>query len=150
MSTRSKLKYLVPVLGLAGLLVSAIMFTKTQEFLDNAVTANGIVVDLVEDYDDDDDSTTYRPVVEFVAASQEVTRFTSSIGTSPPSYQKGEAVEVLYLERSPQEARIHSFMHLWSSTLLSSVLGLIFFLAGCALVFTEARGRSSAMEMVNG
>jgi len=44
------------------------------------------------------DSITYKPVIEFNNQNGSLIEFTSSSSSNPPSYSRGETVEVLYEE----------------------------------------------------
>ncbi|AZS76860.1 hypothetical protein DDE74_35255 [Streptomyces lydicus] len=61
-----------------------------------------------EDDQGEDHPPAAYPVVEFTSADGMPRRFQSSTGSNPPSYEKGERVEVLYRADSPEDARINS------------------------------------------
>jgi hypothetical protein len=44
----------------------------------------------------------YYPVVQFVTRTGRAVQFRDSMGSDPPPYREGEAVEVLYFPTSPQ------------------------------------------------
>src|SRR3990167_6474359 len=111
MKLLSVIKYSFTLTGI-GLLVGAfLLFRSTDSFVDRAARAEGTVVDFVKSRSNN--STTYRPVVQFVGPSGQEVEFTSSSGSSPASYSKGERVEVLYLSADPQSATINGFFDLW-------------------------------------
>lgn len=128
MKTITVIKYAFTLVGI-GLLVGALLlFRSTSSFVDRAARAEGTVVDLVTSRSSD--STTYRPVVQFVSQSGQAVEFTSSSGSSPPSYSRGEQVEVLYLSSDPQDAKISGFFDLWGGSTILAGLGSLFFLVG--------------------
>lgn len=132
MRTISIIKYTFTVVGL-GLLVGAYyLFASTQEFVKNASTSDGTVVEVVRSRSSD--SVTYRPVVEFKIKDGSIIEFTSSTGSNPPSYSKGEIVEVLYLESHPEEAAINGFFSLWGGSVIVAGLGAVFFLVGSMIL----------------
>ena len=99
-------RWAIPILLLAGggLLVLGIhLHQQTGRFLERAVRGRGVVVDLVAS--DSTDSVTWAPAVEFEHQGLR-TRFKDSIGSNPPSYRRGDEVDVLYDPSRPADARI--------------------------------------------
>ena len=108
---------------------------------DVSSVAQGTVVELVRSQSSD--STTYRPVVRYSTQSGEQVEFTSSAGSNPPSYSKGEQVEVLYQPLQPAQARINGFFPLWGGPMVIAGLGGVFFLVGAGIVLvTLMKSRS--------
>lgn len=132
MKAFSIIKIVFSLLGFGMLAVSLFLYTATKEFLKDAVTAQGTVTELVRSKSSD--STTYRPVVEFKTADGSVVEFTSSMGSNPPSFSRGEVVEVFYEEASPEKAKINTFFSLWGLPLIFGSVGLVFFLIGFSMV----------------
>ena len=79
------------------------------------------------------------PVVEFTSADGAPRTFRSSTGSNPPSYEKGERVEVLYRADSPEDARIKGFASLWLLPLIFGGLGLVFAGVGTAFAIVGRR-----------
>jgi len=108
-----------------GLLVGAVFaYRGTTSFLATAQSATGEVIDLLRARSSD--STTYKPMVRFVTASGQPVEFVSSVGANPPSYARGETVEVLYTPEAPQDARIKSFFSLWGVATVLGGVGCVF------------------------
>jgi hypothetical protein len=133
MRTISVIKYTFTAVGLGMLLGAFLVYTNTQDFLQSAITTNGTVVELVRSRSSD--SITYRPVVEFKTQGDRFIEFTSSSGSNPASYSKGEIVDVLYLESSPEQAKINSFFSLWGGSTILGGLGSLFFIVGLSIIF---------------
>ncbi len=127
------IKYVFGGIGLAMLVGAYFLFTGTQNFLKTAVSAQGTVVELHRSRSSDSD--TYAPVVEFQASDGSTVEFTSSTSSNPPSYSRGETVEVLYQEASPNDAKIKGFFSLWGAALIVGIMGLVFFLIGFLIIF---------------
>jgi hypothetical protein len=72
--------------------------------------ATGTVIALSES--DSDGSTVYSPVIEFTANGKTVS-FEGSNASSPPVYDIGEEVKLLYDPAAPEQARVNSFYELW-------------------------------------
>jgi hypothetical protein len=139
----SILKYTFAAIGI-GLLIGAFFaYQNTRGFLIGAATTEGKVVELERSRSGD--SHVYRPVVEFNTPGESVVRFTSPVGSNPASYSVGEKVEVMYLESSPEKARINGFFSLWGLPVILGVLGSVFFLVGFSIfMFGRLTGRKVA------
>ena len=95
--------------------------------------ADGTVIRLVPIQFQADDRAKVAPVVEF-HIGDERHEFQSWLSTSPPQFDVGEKVVVLYDAQNPERARIESFVTLW---LFPVVFGGIAFLS----LFDFARGQ---------
>lgn len=63
MKVMSILKYVFPTVGIALLIGAVMTYQSTNRFLDAAVSAEGTVIDLLENRSND--SLSYNPVVQF-------------------------------------------------------------------------------------
>jgi hypothetical protein len=88
----------------------------------------------------------YYPRVRYVTRSGNPVEFTGSVGSSPPAFDVGEAVGVLYDPAAPEKARIDTFFQLWFPSLLLGGIGLVFAAigGGGALAALRARTRSDS------
>ncbi|WP_199325799.1 DUF3592 domain-containing protein [Nodosilinea sp. FACHB-141] len=107
-------------------------YTNTNTFLKDAIKTEGTVIELIRSQSDD--SVTYQPVVVFVSQEGEEIEFTSPSGSNPPSYSKGQAVEIFYLPNNPQKAEINEFFSLWGLPTILGALGSIFSTVGTGLL----------------
>ena len=131
------LSILFGVIGL-GLLAGAIaLAVNTRAFIATAKHAPGTVTELVPKRDKDDGSVTYTPVVMFEAASGASVSFTSSFSSSPPAYDVGEKVDVLYSPDNPNEARINGFGSLWLGPIIMGGIGALFAAIGFGILFAS-------------
>ncbi|WP_299881707.1 DUF3592 domain-containing protein [uncultured Cocleimonas sp.] len=137
------LKYIFLPIGLALLAGAFYFYTSTQTFLKGALSAQGTVIELVRSKSSNSSSSsssyTYKPVVEFKTPAGKRIEFTSSTGSKPPSYSKGEIVEVFYDESFPQKAKINGFFYLWGPAIILGLMGVIFTLIGAAMLFMKYR-----------
>jgi len=132
----------------AGMLIGAFFaYSSTRDFLVDATTAQGKVIYLERSRSSD--STTYRPVVEFRAEDGRRIEFTSSMGSNPPSYSRGEAVEVLYLRDQPERAKINGFFSLWGLPIILGSMGAIFFLVGFGIFWVGHRRAATIQHLKN-
>ena len=87
---------------------------------------SGTVVQMIGS-EDDDGSYSYAPVVEY-QVNGSTYRYESHSYTSPPAYQEGQRVQLLYDRDHPDKARIGNFLELW----LLPVMLIPFALIGAA------------------
>lgn len=135
--------------GALFLVVGLILTGVSVSFLVDAERARGTVVALEWRNDHDGASRRTRandkpvayPVVEFTSADGTPRKFRGATGSNPPSYERGERVEVLYRADSPKDARIDGFASLWLLPLVFGGIGLLIAGIGTAVALT-ARGRS--------
>lgn len=143
------IKYTFAVVGLCVLIGAFFLYKNTHDFLQNSVSTQGVVLELVRSASSD--STTYAPVVLFEAENGAVVEFTSSVSSNPPSYATGDRVEVLYQTSEPERARIKSFFSLWGAPLILGILGSVFFLVGFSIiVFGFLRKKKAKDLQANG
>jgi hypothetical protein len=122
----------------AGLLFFAIgsgMTMRQRTLEKQGIEAQGVVIDLQENYDSD--GSTYTPVVQFKTKSGQSIEFASSYSSSPPAYDVGESVTVVYPPNNPAEAIIKSdgqFLHI-----IFMLLGGIVTAVGFYLVVSTLR-----------
>ena len=102
------------------------------------LSAKGEVV-AMEASTDSEGSTTYAPVVEYQTAEGVNVRFKSNYSSNPPSYSRGDQVEVLYAEDDPEENVIIDAG--WWNWLFPGLFGGIGFLMAI-LLFPAMRGDS--------
>jgi len=122
-------------------------FSSTQDFLKTAVSTQGTVIELVRSRSSSSSSSssssnsdyTYAPVVEFETQDGRRVEFKSSTSSNPPSYSRGEKVEVLYQETSPENAKIQGFFSLWGLSMIVGIFGLILSLIGFGIILSSIK-----------
>lgn len=95
--------------------------------------ASGVVTGFETSYSSDS-GTTYKPRVRFTTQGGEEREFTSSMGSSPPAYDRGEEVDVIYDPWTPENAMIDSFMERRLFPLAFGGLGLLFAVIGFVML----------------
>lgn len=125
-------KYVFGLIGAALLAGAFFMYRSTSDFLAEAIKTEGTVVDLA--LSRSSNSTTYSPIVQFTSRDGQAIEFISSFSSNPPSYRKGEKVEVLYLPVNPQDAKISGFFSLWGGVSIVGGLGAVFFAIGTGIM----------------
>jgi Protein of unknown function (DUF3592) len=113
--------------------VCGVVAFRTRAFLADSTTASGQVIGLVSrqscDHTDDreqDCTTAYAPRVRFTTADGRQVVFVSPNGSSPPSYEAGDRVDVRYRANDPAGARIDSLTSVWLATMVTGGLTLVF------------------------
>ncbi len=123
---------------LFGLLFFAIGsgLTYRQRSLEKqGIEAPGVVVDLQEKYDSD--GSTYAPVVQFQTAEGQSVQFLSTYSSSPPDYDVGEPVIVVYVPEQPEKAVIKGEGQLLHSIFM--LVGGVIVSGGSWFVYTTLR-----------
>jgi hypothetical protein len=107
----------------------------STDFIRDAVSAEGTVIDLVRSSSRSSERGTYRPVVRFRTQAGEEVEFVSNWSSYPPPYRRGDAVEVLYSPSDARQARTKRFFALWGGPMITGLLGLAFTIVAVALFF---------------
>lgn len=135
------------VLTLAGGGASAV---STSRFLETAVTAPGVVTELVPKRSSDGD-VLYSPKVHFRDRDGGSVVFVPNTSSRPLAYSVGEGVEVVYAPGDSADARIRGFFSLWGVALIASVLGAILTVVGVGfLLWPKWKARKVAWLRKNG
>lgn len=125
-------------LGAALLAGAAYMYSETRELISTAAKVPGTVVDF-ERRSSKGGSSDY-PVIEFVTATGEIRRFTT---TGAGDFARGQTVEVLYDAGDPADARVNVFIELWLGSLALGGFGLLCLGVGIGtLLYERSRGHS--------
>ena len=95
--------YLV-VFGLIFFGIGSGLTYQQRAFERQGIQTQGEVTSLAQSCDED--GCTYSPVVRFKTQSGETVSFESSYSSSPPAYNVGESVEVIYSPENPEKAVI--------------------------------------------
>ncbi|SFZ72466.1 DUF3592 domain-containing protein [Chitinimonas taiwanensis] len=149
MKTLSIIKYTFTLAGAALLIGAVLTFNSTSSFLDRAVPTKGIVIDLLaSSYNN---STTYKPVVQFQTQSGEKIQFSTSSSSNPPRFDIDEEVDILYIPSEPRKAEINSTFSLWGGTIILGILGGAFSLVGgCLFMIPALKSQSNTKLKENG
>jgi hypothetical protein len=123
-------RFAVPVLlvlGVGLLFLTYHCYGRTQRFMEAADYAVGTVVELRE-RDSSDGDNTYAAIVEYRDRRGTSFKFEDSFSSSPPYYQTGQSVNVLYSREDPNKAQIdRGLLNYWLPALLG-ILGVLFLL----------------------
>lgn len=129
-----------------GLLTGAFFVERSARRFDaSAVSAAGTVIDLARQ--SSDDGYTYAPVVEWYDEAGTRQEFVGSVASSPPAYDRGEAVAVLYPPGKPGKAKVADFTNRWFETLVLGGMGAVFSLVGGGIAFFYLRRRRQVAHL---
>ncbi len=143
-------------LGVLGLVGAAFWANHTRSFLAHASHATGTVVNLVGRSSGQSGSgqgrqATWAPEVQFVSPDGRVHTFVSSTSSSPPAYDRGESVDVLFEASNPDGAKINGFISLWGGPLIITIMCSIFAAIGAVMLLVRRMGeRKKSQLLVNG
>lgn len=131
-------KAVFTLIGLLLLSIALYLVTNTRQFIATALFTEGTVIGLSES--SDDDGITYYPIVRFTSRNDRESEFVSNIGSSPPSFEVGDTVEVAYLADDVSSARINTFGQLWTIPLILGFIGVIFSSISLGLWLSKTNG----------
>ena len=117
--------WMVLVLGVGLFGAGIYTFLSTRDFIGDAVSANGVVIDVQREWDLDDDDYTYYPRVRFNTENGQPYEFTGRGSSSRTTFDVGKEVRILYDPADPHQARIDSFSQLWFAPLILGGIGLV-------------------------
>lgn len=103
---------LFAAVGVVVLVVGAVVFVRTAQFVAGAERGTGTVIELSRGTNSEG-GVTYYPVVRFTTSEGEAIEFVSSTGSSPPFAVPGDRVDVLYDPDDPYNAKLDGFLDLW-------------------------------------
>jgi hypothetical protein len=131
--------YLIPGLFAVLLALGAVCaYWHERRFRAAARAAEGVVIDLQWSEVESDDfrgGEVWHPVIEFIDLSGRQRVFTASTGASPPAYQKGDRVGVLYSPEAPEDAKLDTFFSVWGVTLILAFMSAVLaFITGIFLL----------------
>ena len=126
MTTGEKISlFITYTFGVTFLTLGGYFYSSTHTFLENALSVEGVVVNLERD------DGTSRPIVEFLDHKGITRTHHSSLGTNPPRYFIGETVKILYDPNDPKypvKSRIDSTLGVWGVSIFFFVMGAFFVL----------------------
>ncbi|QQR69684.1 MAG: DUF3592 domain-containing protein [Alphaproteobacteria bacterium] len=109
---------------------------ETQDFLAVSVRVPGKVIQMEASHGSD--STTYRPIFEYTTKDGQTLTHRSEMSSNPPTYHRGEEVEVLYDPAYPEKAKINGFFSLWGLPVILGAFGCVPLLIGLFMGMAHA------------
>ena len=144
--------------GFIWIAFGAFFFIDAKFFSSKAYKATGTVVELkkvrrlsTSSSGSTSHVTTYYPVVRYQTKNGKNVTFTSSSGSYPSPYKRGDRVTLLYDPENPQKARIESFSSMWLAPILGfGIGGILFFTGSVILMWGKLSGRKIEWFKHNG
>ncbi|WP_421773596.1 DUF3592 domain-containing protein [Gracilimonas sp.] len=134
------------VVGLGILALGIYLGVERYHFLQQAIPASGTVIDFHESRSDD--GYTYYPIVEFSPnGSFEAMTFRHDTGSNPPSYSRGEAVDILHAPDNPNNAIIDKGIFNWAISIFVGLFGILFASAGIAASVSAFRKQRKQINL---
>jgi hypothetical protein len=126
-----------------GLIIASVfMGQKTLQFINSAQRAQGVIVEKAEKRSSKG-GRTYYPIIEFQGPQTgQAIRFRHNFGTSMPSWQVGDNVNVLYNPNEPQDAIMEDGVWNWFVPGMFMAVGLFFIFVGQATSIPKRHGSS--------
>ncbi len=110
-------------------------YNKTQNLLLDGVKTTAVVTDLLVNQDTDGD--TYIPVFEFKDRTNTIRNYKSPIASSPPAYQVGEKVKIIYDKKDTNNVKTISFWGLYRfSIILWMIAAPLLIIGGSYLLYS--------------
>lgn len=135
------------VIGAILVAIGLLMGSSSIDLYSSGIKTEGTVTNMVARRDSPTDMTdmsvSYYPVILFTTEGGTAIQYQSNVGSSPPAYQVGEIVEVLYKPGNPQNASINSFFQLWGATAILGGIGLLFAIIGFILTISALTKRKN-------
>ena len=104
MSNKSALIFLIvgSIFSSIFIGIGALFLNKNQAMLEEGIATQAVCVGNTTSLSSDGDS--YYPMVEFETEDGQLVQATINMGSSPPEYQNGDAVPIIYLADTPAES----------------------------------------------
>lgn len=129
-----------PLIGGLLFVIGAFLFFRTRSFISTAQEVQGTVIEMVWSSSSDGGGG-YSPVYQFRAINGQMITVQDSLSSSPPMFQVGQTIDVLYDPENPQKARIKKFWSLYFTSILLCGMGLIFGGVGIVLLIFNLMDR---------
>lgn len=123
---------------------------KRADFLETALTSSGVVIGFNSKTSTSDGktTTTYYPRVRFTPnGGLDEILFEHDLGSSHPSYHRGEIVKVLYSPYDPNDAIIDAGWMNWFGPILMLSIGGLFMLFGSSILWKRLKERNQREEI---
>lgn len=129
-----------PLIGGLLFAIGAFLFFRTRAFISKAQEVKGTVTEMVYSHSSEGGGG-YSPVYQFKTITGKIVTVQDSLSSSPPQFEVGQTIDVLYDPENPQSARIKKWMNLYFVTLLLCGMGFIFGGIGIVLLVMNVMDR---------
>ena len=123
------------VLGLLLSFFAVQQYNKTQNLLLDGIRTTAVVSELQTNYDSD--GNTYSPIFEFKDRTNTLRHHKSPIASSPPAYQVGDKVKIVYDKKDFENVKTVTFWGLYrASIILLMIASPLLVIGGSYLLYT--------------
>ena len=140
---------LVMVFSVPWFVVGIIFAVRTHLFIQSAIHAKGIIVEL-EQRRSDEGSTVYSPVCTFTDVQGNTHKVSISIYSNPAIVGVGDEIEVLYDPDNPQKVRINRFLYLRTLEAIFTAIGVSYLVLFLWLALYAKRKMKSEQPILGG
>jgi len=131
------------LIGLGALPGSVYFYVKEKQFEKMAVSAPGVVIDLIKKErrsDNNRRTLVYAPIVQFVDQNGNTQEYHSPHGSNPPDYKRGDKVMILYEPDNPEFAKMDDWQrYIW--VIILGIFGIAFSLSSALMWWLVVRSR---------
>lgn len=117
------------IIGCIGLAVAAAWFIHIQKFLAGAVSTQGTISQIVEEYDSEG-HLTYTPEIQYKDQRGQNHLIRTFISSNEGDYHVGETMPVLYNPQNPMQASVGTFWEIYLGCILVLILSLVALISG--------------------
>ncbi len=103
-------------MGLVLAYVAVQHYQKTQKLLMDGIKTTAVVINLSTNQSSDGD--TYTPIFEFKDRSNTIQTYKSPISSSPPAYQVGDKVKIIYDRNDSANVKTVTFWGLYRVSII--------------------------------
>jgi Protein of unknown function (DUF3592) len=133
-----KIGIILSAIGLILLFIAGLVVYNHQKFMSSAKLGKGTITDLEYQRSSDKKSSgTYHPVVTYTTQEGKEYTIHSNSGSNPPSYTKGEKVDIYYNPKDPNDVSMPDFFSQWGGGVITGGIGLIPTLIGFGILFAQ-------------
>lgn len=144
-----KIKYLLILVGVICLTLSAVLFQNTRSFKKTAHTTTGEVTNMIRVEQAKNHS--YSPVIRFQTDQGKTVEHVSSVLVKTDKYQVGDKVDMLYDPVNPKDTVIKGFFSEWGLTMMFGYVGVVALLFGLApLLWLKHKAKKTKTLMSTG
>lgn len=133
MSTELIIGIVFSLVGLLLVTIGVFIWIRTRLFMSKAQEVKGTVTNMLSSFSSEG-GTTYAPVFKFTTQQGQVVEVAEKTYSSPPQFQTGQIVDILYDPQDPGRARIKKWFNLYFTPLLLGGMGITFGVVGVILL----------------
>lgn len=108
---------------------SFMQYSSTSDFVANGNKTTATVIVLLENYDDEEDSSLFTPVYEYVNEVGDTIEFQDFVSSSSPDHSVGDKVDIIYMPNT-DDVRFNTIFSLYGLAIALSLLAMLLMYIG--------------------